>query len=67
MKNLIQSEQYEYICDTCGMNLLNEMFGIPITIDFSYGHILDGNEYHFCTLICAQQFIENELSKEEKH
>jgi len=52
-----------YSCDTCGKDLLSEFFGIPLTLDCSYGHYLDGTEYHFCNFSCLLQFISKELVK----
>jgi YHS domain-containing protein len=65
MKRLIQAEKYEYYCDTCGIDLYKEIYGVPITIEFSYGHPLDGSEYHFCNYTCLLQFIIAELNKEK--
>lgn len=64
MKKLIQSEEYEYYCDTCGNQL---EIGVPITISFGYGHNLDGEEYHFCNYQCLLPFILGELKKENKN
>jgi hypothetical protein len=63
MKKLIQTEKYEYCCDTCGIDLLREMYGVPITVEFSYGHELDGEAYHFCGYECLSNFIAGELNK----
>lgn len=54
-----------YYCDTCGDNLITKYHGIPIEISFSYGHYLDGTNYHFCKNECLLQFIINELKKGE--
>jgi hypothetical protein len=53
----------DYYCDTCENNLLDTYYGIPIEISFSYGHILDGSEYHFCNWQCLLQFILDEQKK----
>jgi len=63
MKRLVQSEKNDYYCDTCGKELLVEFLGVPISVDFGYGHELDGEEYHFCTYTCLLQFITAELKK----
>lgn len=65
MKRIIQQEKYEYKCDTCGKDLLKEINGIPITVEFSYGSPLDGEEYHFCNYQHLLEFIVNELKKEK--
>jgi YHS domain-containing protein len=54
-----------YYCDTCSNNLITKYYGIPITIEFSYGHNLDGTEYHFCDYQCLLQFISEELKKQQ--
>jgi YHS domain-containing protein len=64
MKRLLQSERYDYYCDTCGIELIKEIHGVPITVEFSYGHVLDGAEYHFCANKCLWDFISRELQKE---
>jgi len=53
-----------YICDACGKNLLITHLGIPIEISFSYGHILDGETYHFCNNQEAIYFLTNEENKQ---
>ena len=65
MKKLIQVEENEYYCDNCGRNLLKDYLGIPITIDFGYGHILDSEQYHFCHNHCLLVFINEEIKKGE--
>ncbi len=62
-----QVKTVEYICDTCGEKTIQKFFGIPITISFGYGHILDGEEYHFCSYQCLLKFIIEELKKENKN
>jgi hypothetical protein len=54
-----------YYCDTCSDNLITKHLGIPITISFGYGSILDGEEYHFCTLKCLSQFIKEQKKEIE--
>jgi len=54
----------DFICDTCGEDLLTKYFGVPITVNFSYGHPLDGSEYHFCNYKCLLQYVARELSKQ---
>lgn len=54
-----------YKCDTCGEDLLVKFLGVPITINFSYGHDLDGSEYHFCAYSCLLKFITDELHKQD--
>lgn len=54
-----------YYCDTCSDNLITKYLGIPITVSFSYGSDLDGEEYHFCNLKCILDFILNEQKKEK--
>lgn len=56
----------EYNCDTCEKNLLSAFYGVPITVEFSYGHELDGSEYHFCNYKCLLRFITQELRKQSK-
>ena len=53
----------DYLCDTCGKDLKKKYIGIPITLEFSYGHELDGETYHFCNYTCLLQFITAELRK----
>lgn len=57
-------EKMEYICDTCGKS--SDIEWIPISLDFGYGHDLDGNRYDFCSNECLLIFIENEIKKEIK-
>jgi len=52
------------ICDTCGKDIIEEKWGIPITINFGYGSELDGNEYHFDDLKCLLSFTLDEMKKE---
>jgi YHS domain-containing protein len=54
-----------YYCDTCEDNLISKFLGVPITIDFSYGSSLDGEEYHFCDYKCLLKFIVGELRKQQ--
>jgi YHS domain-containing protein len=63
MKKIIQQEKYEYRCDTCGIDLLKKIHGIPVELSFSYGHELDGEEYHFCSNRCLLKFIIAEENK----
>jgi YHS domain-containing protein len=53
-----------YYCDNCGVNLMTACLGIPITISFSYGSSLDGETYEFCSLEHLQEFILNEIKKQ---
>lgn len=53
----------EYFCDTCSKDLIGEFHGVPISVEFSYGSPLDGEEYHFCNYRCLLQFIVKELRK----
>jgi YHS domain-containing protein len=57
--------EINYFCDTCSDNLIAKYRGIPITINFSYGHDLDGEEYHFCNNECLLIFINEEFKKGE--
>lgn len=60
----IELEQVtDYKCDTCGKTTKKGNF-IPIALDFSYGHDLDGNNYDFCSLKCLLEFVINEYLKE---
>jgi hypothetical protein len=52
----------EISCDTCGINL-SFSYGSPITVEFGYGHTLDGENYHFCSNKCLLEFINNESKK----
>jgi len=52
-----------YFCDNCSKDLLKDCCGIPITISFSYGHDLDGEEYHFCSNECAAVWFTDEMNK----
>jgi hypothetical protein len=52
---------YSYECDICGEKLI----GIPITVLFGYGNILDGEEYHFCSEGHAIRFLADELRKQQ--
>ena len=63
MKILIREVKYEYRCDTCGIDLLKKIHGIPVEISLSYGHELDGEEYHFCGNKCLLKFIIAEENK----
>lgn len=58
-------EEKQYLCDTCGVDLLFENLGLPVTISFGYGSELDGEEYHFCNLNCLKKFINDEISKDK--
>jgi hypothetical protein len=51
------------ICDTCGETL---KLGTPIELSFGYSSSLDGNDYDFCGLKCANIFLNAELKKEQK-
>jgi YHS domain-containing protein len=53
----------QFLCDTCGKDLIKEHLGVPITTEFSYGSELDGEIYHFCGYTCLLQFITAELKK----
>jgi hypothetical protein len=50
-------------CDTCGKST-EDGNSIPIRIEFSYGHNLDGAIYDFCKYECLRKFIIEELKKE---
>jgi len=52
-------------CDTCGKST-QEGNSIPIRIEFSYGHDLDGAYYDFCSYQCVIDFINNEIKKEKR-
>jgi len=54
----------QIVCDTCGKDIIEEKWGIPITINFGYGSELDGNEYHFDDLKCLLSFTLDEMKKE---
>jgi YHS domain-containing protein len=56
----------DFFCDTCEEDLLTKYLGVPITINFSYGHELDGSEYHFCNFSCLLKFIATELMKQKR-
>jgi YHS domain-containing protein len=58
--------EINYYCDTCRDNLITKFLGVPITVTFSYGSNLDGEEYHFCGYKCLLDFIVNELKKIKK-
>ena len=64
MKRIIQQAKFEYKCDTCGIDLLKKIHGIPVELSFSYGHELDGEEYHFCSTACLLKFVIQENNKE---
>ena len=53
----------QYLCDTCGKDLLKKYQGIPFTLECGYGSGLDGEEYDFCGFTCLLQFITAELRK----
>ena len=57
------NKEVEFLCDTCGKEMLKGCQGIPITVEFSYGHPLDGETYHFCSNSCAAQFLQEEEAK----
>jgi len=59
-------EHREILCDTCGKSDNNGEL-IPIRIDFSYGHSLDGEKYDFCNYSCLLKFIIEEIKKEKKN
>jgi YHS domain-containing protein len=59
-----QSVIATFNCDTCGEDLRVKYYGVPITVEFSYGHPLDGSEYHFCNYSCLLKFIVSELGKQ---
>ena len=63
MKRIIQQAKFEYNCDTCGIDLLKKIHGIPIELSFGYGHELDGEEYHFCGNKCLLKFVIAEENK----
>ena len=50
-------------CDTCGKSTEQGNF-IPIRVEFSYGHDLDGITYDFCSYKCLIDFINAEIKKE---
>ena len=54
-------------CDTCGQDDLQYGNFVPIHLNFSYGHNLDGASYDFCSYKCLLQFIIAELKKENKN
>jgi len=54
-------------CDVCGKDNLSIGNFIPITINFSYGSILFGAKYDFCSLKCAIEFLTDELKKETQN
>lgn len=54
----------EYFCDECGKNLSKIFKGLPILIQFGYGHNLDGVEVHFCSTKCALNYLADEQKKE---
>lgn len=53
----------QYLCDTCGKDLLKKYNGVPFTLDCGYGSELDGEVYDFCNFTCLLQFITAELKK----
>jgi hypothetical protein len=60
-----QKTSSDYLCDTCGENLIDKFLGVPVTISFSYGHELDGESYNFCDYKCLLKFIIAELRKQQ--
>jgi len=62
--NCNQSVIATFTCDTCGEDLLVKYHGVPIATEFSYGHPLDGSEYHFCNYSHLLKFIVQELAKQ---
>ena len=58
-------EHREIICDTCGKSTDTKEL-IPIRLEFSFGHNLDGTLYDFCNYTRLLNFILNELKKEMK-
>jgi hypothetical protein len=53
----------KHICDTCGDNILDKCVGTAYDLSCGYGSQLDGNDYEFCSLICLQTFINQEVEK----
>ena len=54
-------------CDTCGKdNLTGDSSQVPIQLEFSYGHDLDGTSYDFCSYECLFKFITAENAKEKE-
>lgn len=51
-------------CDTCGKST-EQGESIPIRIEFSYGHDLDGAYYDFCNYDCLLKFVIEEIKKEK--
>ena len=51
-------------CDTCRKST-EDGNSIPIRIEFTYGHDLDGATYDFCSLECVKKFVDAELKKEK--
>ena len=56
--------EYNYVCDTCGDNLVIKFYGVPITVSFGYGHPQDTEEVHFCNEKCLFPYIVEELKKQ---
>ena len=55
---------YDFYCDYCGKDLIKNFLGVPITVDYSCGHDLDGTINHFCDNECLIKFHQDEMSKQ---
>jgi len=62
-KHCRQPNIEQFLCDTCGTDLLRKYDGIPFSLDCGYGSGLDGTTYDFCTFTCLLKFIVEELKK----
>jgi hypothetical protein len=50
----------EIKCDTCGDKLNN---GVPITLEYGYGHRFDETTCHFCSDGCLKAYLQGECNK----
>jgi hypothetical protein len=64
--DVIKTSVVDVKCDTCGESIYKTCIGIPIIVEFSYGHPLDGNTYEFCSNKCMLTFLIAEIKKEMK-
>jgi len=55
---------YDYFCDNCEKDLLKKLQGVPLTVEYSYGHDLDGTVNHFCSNECLISFHVDEINKQ---
>lgn len=55
MRNIIQIEMVDIICDHCKEKIEDSYE--PIVLTYNYPHVLDGEEYIFCSDHCLRLFI----------